>query len=378
MFCVYCGKEIGDDQIFCPFCGKKVEFEETGETKKINDTVETASEEKGSLSEETNDSQPNTEDSVPAAKTPEEKPNKSKLLILIAVGAVVIIAAIAAFVLLGGDRGEEQGPEPGKSEADSTEVVQEETTTEQSAVHEDVTGSIPVHSWDLDFSNSEHKNSDGTISYDSVMLVTNNTGRPITGIAYTVKNEYGETVENKDNRCRSEAPFYAEGYIPDGETGVMVSKITVTEEEYEKENPKYDSGHRLKPKNVSLVEAYDFRGDEGYHQATGTIDGPYKGDFEECYSAEITNQNDTPIHKGAAIIAVKKDANDNLRINVSSAKGKVDREITGGSEGVAIDNAFEDPGLKEWPANQYDVCVIDNEYSDGSHYYDTYREKYFK
>ena len=49
-----------------------------------------------------------------------------------------------------------------------------------------------------------------------------------------------------------------------------------------------------------------------------------------------------------------------------------------GSQGFVINRTFNNSGLERWPADDYEVYVIDNEYSDGSHYYDSYRAEYGK
>ena len=385
MFCIYCGKEIDDDQVFCPFCGKRVE-EEVDETTHDEPPVEEQPALNDSFERDWTVDGQHYEEERKREERPADAQKKIKGPTIVIIILSVLVAAglgIAAYMLLGNHSGgDKQEPISSTSE---TEAVQEEST-EKSNDNENKdsnngspSNNIPVHSWDLDFSNSEHINDDGTISYSSVILVTNRTGSDITGFSYTVTNEYGDKVANKDNQCEADAPFYAEGFIPDGETGVMVSKITVTQDEYKKENPKYSEGHRLKPKNVEVVDVYAFRGDKGYHQATGKIAGPRKSDFgDECYSAEIDNDNTSPIHEGAVIAAVKIDDKDNLKIRVASAKGRIDREIAAGSKGTVISDAFIDPGLKDWSADEYEVCVIDNEYADGSHYDDAYKEKYCK
>lgn len=377
MFCIYCGKEIDDNLLYCPFCGEKVDQDDETEIPEEPEVVE----EPEIVEEPVIVEEPETEQ-------PAVSKNKTKTSRIVIIAICALVAAglgIGAFVMSGHD-GNSEGQDPAATQAETqtvTEAVQDGSgeqseATGQYVITEGVGDSISVHSWDLDFSNSEHINKDGTISYDSVMMVTNKTGRDITGIAYTVKNEYGDKVSNEDSRCVNDAPFYAQGYIPDGKTGVMVSEITVSEEEYKNENPKYDTGHRLKPKKVTIEEAYVFRENAGYSQATGRISGPYEGTSKECYTAEISNPNDSPVHKGSVIVAVKIDDDDNLNIRVASAKGRVDSEIPAGSKDFVINDAFVDPGLKDWPSNQYEVCVIDDEYGDGSYYDDMFREKYFK
>ena len=252
----------------------------------------------------------------------------------------------------------------------------------------DVDSYIHVITWDLDFSNSKGEHDDGTFSYNNTMLLENNTEHDITGIAFYVKNYEGYTVVNEDPDCTDGSPFYAEGYVPKGETGIMVARMRVSKEEY-----KLDTEHRLKHGNksanfedndLSIVDAYPYRGGEGYVQPTGSISGPYKGsDGKPTYNATIDNDCEYPVHKDARIVAYKleyKEKSEHDTIRVSSAKGKVDRELDAYSYDNVIGEAFKNPGFErkeyDWPASAYSVCVIDNMYSDGSHYSDEYREEY--
>ena len=120
---------------------------------------------------------------------------------------------------------------PAASELEYSQGDNEET----SEVTYDVpveTSAIQIIHWDQDFSNSSHKNSDGTYSYDINMWVENDSDTDITGIAYKVINDDGVYVDNEDPSYDPDTPFYAEGFVAAGETDAMASTVTVSEEEY--------------------------------------------------------------------------------------------------------------------------------------------------
>ena len=380
MFCVYCGKEIDDDLLYCPFCGKKVDLDDEPEPIEEPEDVEEQepSEEPEPVIKSSTDEE---EEDWAEREQPEPPKAGSRKTVLI----IIILAAVAALVvgLLIFTGSHKDAPAPQKPVAEEPVPENMASDVQEDAVvsdvlDQDVNKNIHIVSWDLDFSNSSNKNDDGTMSYDIIMLVTNDSGHDLSGMAFKVKNRDGDKVENKNDRCESDAPFYAEGYVPDRQTGVMVSRFTVTKDEYNKENPK-KSGKRLRIKDAKITQAYVFRGEDGYKQPTGKIIGPDKAYADsEYYTAVINNENATPVHEGATIVAVKRNDENYMRITVSSAKGEIDREIPAEMSEAEIKDAFEDPGLDEWPAEDYEVYVIDNEYADGSHYYDSYREQYFK
>ena len=260
---------------------------------------------------------------------------------------------------------------------------QNKDNEETASVTENADKVLHIPSWDLDFSNSTVKNDDGTRSFDNIILVHNDSDKDITGFAYNVKNNKGDFAKNKDPNVKDGSPFYAEGFVPAGKNGIMVSKMTVTKDEYD-----LDKENRLKHRNqmakaedndVEITDVYLFKGKDGYKQATGKLDGSYKDGDHSIYVAKIDNNGNTTVHNGAKIVAVKiGESKGHDSIKVSSAKGVVDRDIEAGSTGVIVGNAFKDPGLGDWPAEDYQVYVIDNKYDDGSTYADAYLKKYAK
>lgn len=292
--------------------------------------------------------------------------------------AIAILAAIAVAFLLFGNRGEEPEPEPEPDTTAAETAAEKEEPEEEGIIYDNVDHNLPITSLRMEFDSSK-KIGDGIISTDVVMLLSNHTGHDVTGFAFRAYNMDGDKseIKNKDKNCKSGAPFYAEGYLPDGGNGVMVCKMTISKKAFKKLNPK-KNGHRLKPKCIQLSKAYVFRGETDYSQPTGRLLGPYKDKTAKVkyYSVEIDNDNDSPVHEGARIVAMRRDDEDSTSIRNRSAKGSVDQEIPAGSQGFVIKRTFNNSELEQWPAKDYEVYVIDNEYSDGSHYYDAYLEEY--
>ena len=226
---------------------------------------------------------------------------------------------------------------------------------------------ITITDWDWDFTDSYEPNSNGTCNIDIIMTVKNNSTEDITGIAFQPKNKTDAKVVNKSPYYIEEAPFYAEGYISAGSSGVMTGNITINEEEYLLDH----DGSRPALRGDEIVRVYPYRGEEGYMQATGRI-LKKSGTDNDFYDVEITNSNSFAIHEGSKIVAIE--TNNSGSIKSSSAQGKVDR-IIGAGETVTILKAFIDPGLTHNKDN-YKLIVIDNEYGDGSHYRDEYEAEY--
>ena len=325
---------------------------------------------------------------------------KGKKPVIIGIVAVLCLCAIGlgAWQMLShkSPAGDEQASQPTATEPAETESATEpaatETTTEPAAepaaaqaesadegvIYDNVDHNLPITSLRMEFDNSK-KIGDGIISTDVVFLLSNHTGHDVTGFAFRAYNKDGDkaVIKNRDKNCKSDAPFYAEGYLPDGGNGVMVSEMIISKEDFKKLNPKKD-GHRLKPKCIQVSEAYVFRGKTDYNQPTGKLIGPHKDKSNKVnyYSVEIDNDNETPVHEGARIVAMRRDDENSGSIRKRSARGSVDQEIPAGSKGFVIERTFNNSGLERWPAEDYEVYVIDNKYSDGTHYYDSYKAKY--
>lgn len=336
----------------------------------------------------------------PVPPPPPVGKKKSKKPVIIGVVALLCLCAIGfgAWQTLSdkSPAGDEQASQPTTTEPAATKSATEpaatETTTEPAAeptpaqaesadegvIYDNVDHNLPITSLRMEFDNSK-KIGDGIISTDVVILLSNHTGHDVTGFAFRAYNKDGDkaVIKNRDKDCKSDAPFYAEGYLPDGGNGVMVSEMIISKEDFKKLNPKKD-GHRLKPKCIQISEAYVFRGKTDYSQPTGKLIGPHKDKSNKVkyYSVEIDNDNETPVHEGARIVAMRRDDENSGSIRKRSARGSVDQEIPAGSKGFVIDRTFNNSGLERWPAEDYEVYIIDNKYSDGTHYYDSYRAKY--
>ena len=323
----------------------------------------------------------------PTPPPPPAGKKKGKKPVIIGIVAVLCLCAIGfgAWQMLShkSPAGDEQASQPTATEPVETESATEPAATqaesaEEGIIYDNVDHNLPITSLRMEFDNSK-KIGDGIISTDVVFLLSNHTGHDVTGFAFRAYNKDGDktVIKNRDKDCKSDAPFYAEGYLPDGGNGVMVSEMIISKADYKKLNPKKD-GHRLKPKCIQLSEAYVFRGETDYSQPTGKLKGPHKDKSNKVkyYSVEIDNDNETPVHEGARIVAMRRDDENSGSIRKRSARGSVDQEIPAGSKGFVIDRTFNNSGLERWPAEDYEVYVIDNKYSDGTHYYDSYRAKY--
>ena len=255
---------------------------------------------------------------------------------------------------------------------------------------------LEIVSWDTDFSNSSKRNDDATYSYNIIMLVKNNSDEPITGMAYKMRNYDGEIVRNMDNDYGVEAPFYAEGYVAPQESGLMVSRITISDDEYKNENPQMD-GHRPRPQGALIDEAYVYTGDEEYVVPTGQLYGEDKigeddfGNGLYNYNVKIYNNNANPIHEESGIVAayIKHDESTGYdSIIVSSANGQVPREITANTEDdIAYGMQRTEFGQGKYQKNSagdkiniedYTVYVIDHECVDGTPNKEAYDDKYAK
>lgn len=323
---------------------------------------------------------------VPEPETGGNRENNRKGIprVLVIIGAVVAVAVIAAvgFAVFGNHQDSGEKATSPKTEADAEAKTEspdlQVAPAGESIIYDDVDHNLPITSLRMEF-DSIKTIGDGIIRTDVVILLSNHTGHDVTGFAFKAYNVDGDKAEikNRDKDCGSDAPFYAEGYLPDGGNGVMVSEMTISKKDFKKLNPKKD-GHRLKPKCIQVSEAYVFRENTEYNPPTGRLLGPYddKANKVKYYAVEIDNDNETPIHEGARIVAMRRDDENSGSIRKRSAKGSVDREIPAGSQGFVVERTFNNSGLDRWPAEDYEVYVIDNEYSDGSHYYDSYREKY--
>ena len=283
---------------------------------------------------------------VDTAQTDDEERKSKRNKILIIILSVILALLVAAGIML--------------IKSKHSDGVGGETSTINAA---DVT----IADWDWDFTDSYASNGDGTCNIDIIMTVKNNSTEDITGVAFQPKNKTDAKVVNKSPYYIEESPFYAEGYIPAGGSGVMTGNVTINEEEYLLDH----DGSQPAIRGDEIVKVYAYRGEEGYMQATGRIlsKGGADNDF---YEVEITNSNGFAIHEGSQIVALE--SNDSGEIKSSSAQGIVDRIINAG-ETVTISEAFVDPGLTH-DIDSYKLIVIDNEYGDGSHYRDEYEAEY--
>jgi len=97
MYCLYCGKEISDDEKFCPFCGNKVKVPKS---KKEVEVIE---------------------------EEPQEAKSKLPIIIIAAVVAAALIAC-ALFFILGKDDSESV-PEPAQTTEPTGEVTQSDVVS---------------------------------------------------------------------------------------------------------------------------------------------------------------------------------------------------------------------------------------------------------
>ena len=255
---------------------------------------------------------------------------------------------------------------------------------------------LEIVSWDTDFSNSWQKNDDATYSYNIIMLIRNTSDYPITGMAYKVRNHEGNVVQNMDNSYGLEAPFYAEGYIAPQGSGLMVSRITISDDEFKNENPQMD-GHRPKPQGALIEEAYIYTGEDEYVVPTGQLYGEDKvgeddyGNGLYNYNVKIYNNNANPIHEESGIVAAYIQYDESTgydSIVVSSANGQVPREIAANSEDdIAYGMQRTEFGQEKYKENSagekiniedYTVYVIDHECADGTPNKEVYDDKYAK
>ncbi len=258
------------------------------------------------------------------------------------------------------------------------------------------TEQFDIVSWDTDFSNSTQKNDNATYSYNIIMLVRNTSDEPVTGMAFKMRNYNGEVVQNMDNDYSIDTPFYAEGFIAAKESGLMVSRITIADDEYKDENPQLD-GHRPLAKDAVIEEVYAYAGDEEYKIPTGKLYGEDKvgeddyGNGLYNYNVRINNQNAVPIHEESVIVAAYIGYNSdtgNDSIIVSSANGQVPREIAANTEDdVAYGMQRTEFGQKKYQEDKkgnkisiedYTVYVIDHECKDGTPNKEEYDDKYGK
>lgn len=265
---------------------------------------------------------------------------------------------------------------------------------------------IHIEHWDQDISNSTEPHSEYSAwSYNIIMRVRNESDSEITGIAFNITNHDGDTVKNENPDYEGD-PFYAEGYVAAGKTGYMYANIWVSEEEF-KSSKEHRYGCSNQSSNsedngVEVTDAYRYHEQKDkdgevleYVQATGKLEEPYTANGVKQHNVEVNNEeSDTPVHKGATILAVAtKPMIGKTKIIVSSVNGKVDEEIDAHSS-KTLPGALKDPGLEYWinkkgnkkyytnEADQrltvadFEVYIIDNEYENGDHYIDEYEEQY--
>ena len=300
------------------------------------------------------------------------KKKRTGLIIVLCVILAVLLAVCGAMVI------KNRGPE---------------TTEPAAAVGPE---QLDIMSWDTDFSNSSQKNDDATYSYNIIMLVRNMGDEPVTGMAFKMRNYNGEIVQNMDNAYGIDAPFYAEGFIAAKESGLMVSRVTIADDEYKDENPQLD-GHRPMAKDAVIEEAYVYAGKEEYAVPTGTMYGEDKvgeddyGNGLYNYNVKIYNKNTVPIHKDSMIVAAYIAYSSNTgtdSIVVSSANGQVPREIAADTEDdiaygmqkteFGQDKYQEDKEGDKISIEDYSVYVIDHECKDGTPNKEEYDDKYGK
>jgi hypothetical protein len=174
----------------------------------------------------------------------------------------------------------------------------------------------------------------------------------------------------------------------------MVSNITVSENEFNSEDP-HQGNNRLMHRKARVTDVYAYRGDAGYKAPTGSLHQEDKVGVDKYgnglynYDVSITNPNSTPIHKGALIVAAYKFFNDagNEEIKISSANGEVDEEIEANVKDYYVTDGMVNTELGQDKYKQrnngepirigdYDVRVIDGVYNDGSLYKKEYYDKY--
>ena len=154
MFCVNCGREIDDDQLFCPYCGVKLQPDEEEDDDYIEEDDE-STEAEDDYVEEDDDSEEDDDDDEYDDDDEEDGGNKKAIIIIIIAAVVVIAALIAAFMLLSGNKKEEtaaQDTTPPKITVIQNSIDKGETfdINDFVSVEDDVDGPISENNFTVD------------------------------------------------------------------------------------------------------------------------------------------------------------------------------------------------------------------------------------
>lgn len=202
------------------------------------------------------------------------------------------------------------------------------------------------------------KSKDGLNHVKAILLVRNDSSKPISRIEFTVDSKEGSEISNDASPGN---PFIAEGYVESGKKGIMVADIA--KEKYNKKNPVYPDVSSYKIEGANLSEKIS--GD--YQVPKGEILNHDSGDY---YSLKVNNENSVPVNKGAMAVLVRFEEDDSNSLADAVANGTLKKEIPA-EERVTEKKVFHDPGLQfgDYTTDDYEAYILDLDYyhngSDG-------------
>ena len=266
---------------------------------------------------------------------------KGKLIAMIAAAALIIVLAIVFVIPHGGGSTD--------TDADFTAVEGDPPVTKDG---------VTVLCSDINYSQLTDGPEKLTLKKDGVDMliqVHNDRDEPLRAFKFKMCLK-GDQSGNFLADLEGEKEFEAIGYVGSGEEGYMYVKLYLPNQFLKHPRQAGPNGRRVFPMEVTAEGELD-----SYKIPKGKLTG--KHDATDFYPAKIKNRNDnSKIYKGATILALHEDIEDQVGLDQWWGAGTINDEIAGGRT-KNIKRAIYNPGFKdEDDYDEYEVLVLDEHY----------------
>ena len=272
-------------------------------------------------------------------KGSQKNSGKGKMFALIAAAVLIVVLGIFFIVPHGGGGEEEAQVEPGVAPPRTKDGV-------------------TIQGSDINYSQLKTGPEKLTLSKDGVDMliqVHNDREKPLRAFKFKMSLK-GWRPDSFLDDINGEEEFEAIGYVRSGETGYMYVKLYLPNQFLKHPKQAGPNGCRVFPMEVTAEgELADYKIPRG--KLTG------KHDRSDCYPARIKNKNEnSKIYKGATILAIHEDIEDQIGLDQWWGAGTINDEIAGGKT-KNIKRAIYNPGFKdEDDYDEYEVMVLDEHY----------------